>query len=322
MLDKVFESFTQVNPESNRKHGGTGLGLSIVKNIVTQLNGKISLESKLGKGSVFKVVIPFKMIENSSLNDVPLVNNIDYGLALKGLKILLAEDNTMNQKLVIMMLKKFDLKIDLAETGVEALKALKSNFYDLILMDIQMPDMDGIEATKIIRKDFPNDKKNIPIIALTAHAFQEELDKCIEVGMNAHVIKPIEIQDFLNTIVNCVNVSKRELVMDLSYLKGLSGGDHQMLKDIILTYQAEMPEILMELTKGFEKSDAQHLGRMAHKAKSSFKMLGMESANNALVQIEIKAKNNQLSGVNELIGLVQNQFEMAMKSLSESVLKN
>ncbi len=185
-----------------------------------------------------------------------------------------------------------------------------------------MPEMDGMEATKIIRKDFPDDKKNIPIIALTAHAFQEELDKCMEVGMNAHVIKPIDSQDFLSTIVKCIDASKQNLVMDLAYLKELSGGDRQMLKDIILTYQVEMPEILADLKSGNEKNDAQKVSRMAHKAKSSFKMLGMETAFNSLLQIENKAKENQLAGVQKLIDVVQNQFDMAMKELSDTIIKN
>ena len=321
MLDKVFDSFTQVNPESNRKHGGTGLGLSIVKNIVQQLHGKISLQSELGKGTLFKVVIPFNTNESISTESSLPILPVDFSSQLKGLRILLAEDNTMNQKLVIMILKKFDVQIDLAETGIEALKAIKSNEYDMVLMDIQMPEMDGIEATKIIRNDFSEDKKNIPIIALTAHAFQEELDKCIEVGMNACVIKPIETNLFLKTIVANVQKSKQSLVMDISYLKDLSGDDEQMLKDIILTYQIEMPEIIHELNLALGKLDAKQLGRMAHKAKSSFKMLGMEVAFNALLDIEMSAKNNSFKGVSEMIYVVQNQFDMAMDKLMDTVLK-
>lgn len=291
MLKKVFDSFTQVNTGSNRKYGGTGLGLSIVKKIVQQLKGSIHLKSELRKGTEFIVKIPFKILQNNENLNLP-ADKVSKDLTLpKGLRILLAEDNVMNQKLVLMILKKYPVVVDLAETGVEVIKALKANEYDVVLMDIQMPEMDGIEATKIIRKEFGEAKRNIPIIAMTAHAFQEELDKCIKVGMNAHVIKPIDTENFINTVNNCLHQKDNPAIIDFSYLEKIFDNDKAMIGEVIQTFEWEIPEILGELQEGIDGQNWEQASKMAHKAKASFKMFGMHECVTRLVQIEVDAKS-------------------------------
>jgi signal transduction histidine kinase/DNA-binding response OmpR family regulator len=316
MIDRVFDSFIQVNSESNRKYGGTGLGLSIVKKIVRQLKGTIKLTSKLREGTKFVITIPFKIAENFSERKKKLkVANLNLTLP-KGLKILLVEDNLMNQKLVLMILKDYPVKVELAENGVEAIKALKINNYDLVLMDIQMPEMDGIEATKIIRNKFSEKKKNIPIIAMTAHAFQEEIDKCIMVGMNSHVIKPIDVENFITTINDCLKEKDEEqLFIDLSYLNSLLGNDQAMIAEIINTFKQETPLILAEIVKGISENDSDKILKMAHKAKASFKMFGMEKAVNALVKMENDGKVGDLSQVEMLQTIVSTQFKRAVEIL-------
>lgn len=315
MIGKVFDSFTQVTPESNRKYGGTGLGLSIVKKIVSQLKGSISLKSQVNKGTEFTVNIPFKIADDFDERKLEIEKPIRDLKLPKGLRILLAEDNIMNQKLVLMIMKKFDVQVDLAETGVEVIKALKVNTYDVVLMDIQMPEMDGIEATKIIRKEFGEEKKNIPILAMTAHAFQEELDKCLLVGMNDHVIKPIDTEDFINKMNKCLEGEVVKLSIDLSYLRKLFDNDMDMIKEVLATFEEEMPEILMSLQDGIDNQDTIQTERMAHKAKTSFKMLGMHKVVESLIKIEQYSKEGQIFKIQEYKDFTVSQYKRAIEML-------
>ncbi len=320
MIHKVFDSFTQVNPESNRKYGGTGLGLSIVKKIVKQLKGSISLTSKLRVGTEFIIEIPFKIADDFQERKNRLGKSTKHLKLPEGVKILLAEDNVMNQKLVLLILKKFKVTVDLAETGVEAIKALKSNDYDLILMDIQMPDMDGIEATKIIRKEFSDKKKNIPIIAMTAHAFQEELDKCLIVGMNDHIIKPIDTELFINKVNACLEKGDNQLSLDLTYLSNMFNDDYEMITEICNTFMEEMPEILNDIQIGIVQHNGEHTARMAHKAKASFKMMGMDKTVESLIQMEKYSKSGELDKLPSLYQFIKSQFDLSVLELKSNKL--
>jgi CheY-like chemotaxis protein/HPt (histidine-containing phosphotransfer) domain-containing protein len=240
----------------------------------------------------------------------------------EGLKILLVEDNLMNQKLVLMILKDYPVTVDLAENGLEAIKALKINDYDLVLMDIQMPEMDGIETTKIIRNKFSDKKKDIPIIAMTAHAFQEEIDKCMMVGMNSHVLKPIDVENFITTINACIAEGEDDkLFIDLTYLNSLLGNDKAMITEIIETFKEETPMVLAEMAAGIEIDNADKIAKMAHKVKASFKMFGIEKAVTALVKMEVDCKAGDLSQIKILKGIVDKQFKRAVELLKPENVK-
>ena len=191
-VENIFESFTQASSDTNRKFGGTGLGLSISKQLVEMQNGKIKVESEPGKGTTFIVTLPFESAENknpvgnsSGSNDVQL-NKI------RNAKILLVEDNEFNRIVAIDTLTEYlgDIKIEMAGNGKEAIEKVKAGNFDLVLMDIQMPEMDGYEATKYIRSQLTMPLQQIPILAMTANATQEEIEKCLECGMSGHVPKP------------------------------------------------------------------------------------------------------------------------------------
>lgn len=320
MIHRVFDSFVQVNPESNRKYGGTGLGLSIVKKIVHQLNGSIKLESQLNKGTNITVTLPFEVTNDFvNKNQKQVSRNSDLKLP-SGLKILLVEDNVMNQKLVLMIFKRYPVQVDLAENGLEAIKALKTNDYDVLLMDIQMPEMDGIEATKIIRREFGPSKRNTPIIAMTAHAFQEELDKCMMVGMNGHIVKPIEVENVIQVINDSLLTNQEELY-DMSYLNDLFEGDQTMINEIVMTFEQEIPILFEDLSRAIEQSNADAVSRLAHKAKSSFKMFGMEKSLKALVKMENDGKKGDLTAVNTLFELVSDHFQKNIKKIKSSTIQ-
>jgi signal transduction histidine kinase/ActR/RegA family two-component response regulator len=186
-INYIFENFTQASSETNRKFGGTGLGLAITKKLIELQNGEIFVESKLHEGSKFSFILGFKESINISKN---INTNIFETKSLKGLKILLVDDNKINTIIAIQFLKKWDIDVDTAINGVLAVDKIINNHYDVVLMDLQMPEMDGYEATKKIREINEDYFKNLPIIALTASATIEIREKCKKVGINDFITKP------------------------------------------------------------------------------------------------------------------------------------
>lgn len=207
--ENIFQSFTQANSSTTRTHGGTGLGLTITKQLIELQKGTIWVESELGKGSTFSFELTFTVEENGEeaerhsekldqkVNNVILHN-------LKGIKILLVEDHPINQMLARNVLEEWGFNVDLAENGSICLDMVAEKDYDLILMDLNMPVMDGLTASKEIRSGKYTTNSDVPIIAMTASAYSEDSDKCIEAGMNDYISKPFEPQDLLEKTYNNV----------------------------------------------------------------------------------------------------------------------
>ena len=224
---RLFQSFSQAESSTARKFGGTGLGLSISKNIVNMMGGEIWVESEPGKGSVFTFTVKIKKAKpaagdaqaadslsasavqdgrGKSAQGAPDGKSINFQDAMEGIfdgvQILLAEDVEINREIVVALLEPTMIKIDCAENGAEAVSMFSANpqGYDLILMDVQMPEMDGYEATQKIRETGLPGADTIPILAMTANVFKEDIEKCIESGMNGHVGKPLDINDVIEKI--------------------------------------------------------------------------------------------------------------------------
>ena len=206
-LDYIFDMFTQETSSTTRKFGGSGLGLAICKKLVELQGGSIHVESEPGKGSVFSFRIKYKIEKNQHITetanaDKPIIKN-----NLKGIRILLAEDNEFNQMVAVDTLESAieDVKVDIAKNGKEAVDMIQINNYDIVLMDIQMPEMDGHEATKMIRSSHDNKINAIPIIAMTASVIKAEVDKCFESGMNEFVGKPFSVDELMEKISKMIN---------------------------------------------------------------------------------------------------------------------
>ncbi len=206
-LESIFESFTQINNDTSRLHEGTGLGLSIVKRLVDLQNGTIQVKSKIKEGSVFSFSIPYKIINDELLNkgadDSP-----DEEISIQGIhNILLVEDNLINQELAKDTITSWgeNFIVDVAENGKEAIMAIQNKDYSIVLMDIQMPVMDGHEATQFIRKSLPDPKCKVPIIGMTAHAMTSEKETALNNGMDEYITKPFNPDELKHKIKMFIN---------------------------------------------------------------------------------------------------------------------
>lgn len=210
-LDKIFIPFEQETHEKEKSYRGTGLGMSIVKQIVDIMGGEIFIDSEKGKGTITTVILPLKIATKEQYDNAHEDDNIIENIDFKNMRVLLCEDNKVNAKVADNYLKKKDLFVELAENGKKALDMFNASpvgYYDFILMDIQMPIMDGIEATKEIRKSDHLQGKSIPIIALSTNIMDEEKRKAIQAGMNGYISKPIEINLLFNVIGKILNKSE------------------------------------------------------------------------------------------------------------------
>ncbi len=205
-VEKIFEPYSRETRFGAKNISGTGLGMPIVKSLVSQMSGQITVESELGKGSIFTVTIPLETVKQTDAKTDSETSLSDFCLA--GRKILLAEDNDFNMEIATEILSMNDIEVTQAWNGVQAVEAFKASppfFFDAILMDMQMPEMDGCEASRTIRSLNRPDAAHIPIIAVTANAFAEDIAMTTEAGMNAHISKPIDFPILYRTLENLIN---------------------------------------------------------------------------------------------------------------------
>jgi len=199
---QIFDFFEQASNDASRRYAGTGLGLSIVKKLVSLQGGEVFLESKLGRGSNFYFRLPFETVRDVLLQHaVPasVTTNVHVEDIGRDIHVLIVEDNPINQRLVIKLMEARGYQTTVAEHGRIAVEELAARDYDIVLMDLQMPEMDGYEATKLIRK-MAAPKKNTPIVAMTAHTIKGELEKCLSIGMNDYISKPFSAAELYQKV--------------------------------------------------------------------------------------------------------------------------
>lgn len=318
-VPRVFERFNQASNDTSRKYGGTGLGLSIVKRLIEMNGGQISLQSTVGKGSRFEAIIPYGVSE-AKTNHVALEKMHD--VHKLNASILLVEDNILNQKLALKVLSDFDCETEVAENGKVAVEKLKQRAYDLVLMDMQMPEMNGYEATAIIRNELKN---NVPIIAMTAHAMNTEKEKCLALGMNDYISKPFQVEDLFNRMSTqlkgkaFVNHSDEKQIngkngLRLEYLEKIAGGNRQFMKEILDEFVQRVPEDLSELKKGIETEKYEDIRNYAHKLKSSLPVAGLDIHVSLLTRIEeLASKKSGLGEIRENFVTVEKVCKEALK---------
>ena len=308
----VFSSFSQASNDTTRKYGGTGLGLTISRQLAELQGGSIGLNSEDGKGSTFSLDITYKhgtAAAEQTANASPkatATNKTDYIP-----HILLAEDNEINQLFVKTILKK-QFKLMVAPNGKVVIDLLNKEHFDLILMDLHMPEMDGYTATSVIRKMDDQEKRTIPIIALTAAAIKGEKEKCIAAGMDDYISKPFETQDLIDMIYKHIGGHNAPTgttgnaaadnqpengapatdfkFIDPTHLDSVTDGDEKFKQELISVFVQQMPTLLVGLEKALQEKDYKQLSAIAHKTKSSVALMGIESLRADMAELEQKAK--------------------------------
>lgn len=198
-LEAIFESFTQADGSTQRKYGGTGLGLAISRRLVEMMDGSITVESREGAGSAFSFEIP---LERSVIDDAPTTKEIEAAAVPPGLRVLLAEDNKVNVLVATTLLRQYGCEVEIAENGLRAISLAAANRYDVVMMDMQMPICDGLEATRAIRQaEARNGGRRLPIYALTANVMSENRAECAAAGMDGFIPKPVKREDVERALV-------------------------------------------------------------------------------------------------------------------------
>ncbi|ANE50997.1 response regulator [Flavisolibacter tropicus] len=278
----IFDRFQQADAETSRRFGGTGLGLSIVKQLVDLQGGIIQVNSELNKGSEFIVRLSYKPTSDS--DHFIQIGHEDEKPAIDNLRVLVAEDNQMNQQLVRHLMNQWKIDYVLASNGREAIDIIKRDEVSLVLMDIQMPEMDGYTATQIIRSEL---NKDVPIVAMTAHAMPGEKERCLSYGMNDYISKPVKENELYSILKHYALQPKKQPVqantsaeaftlIDLTYLRDLSMGDTSFEEEIIKQFIIQVPQELDELHQAMQEGNQQKMKSIAHGMKSSVAYVGLK----------------------------------------------
>jgi PAS domain S-box-containing protein len=312
-LPLLFNSYSQAGADIARKFGGSGLGLSIVKQLTEAQYGTIQVRSTPGKGSTFTVSIPYKKANTDKLSVKQ--NEIFPLTPTRELNILLAEDNLLNQKLAVEMLKEYGHSIEIAKNGREAVKKIKNQQFDMILMDVRMPVMDGWEATRLIRTELESPKKNTPIIALTASITENEIKKCMEAGMNDYISKPFAM-NVLNKKMEAllIDLPKRSLI-DLSYLNEALKNNKELILEVMKLFISIVPQIMTEIESLYGQWNREKLVQSVHKIKSNLKAMGMDDA--VTIANLIEADTNQKISRAKLAPMIRSLSQYCNEAIKE-----
>ncbi|MDI5950114.1 PAS domain S-box protein [Flavobacterium sp. LB2P87] len=332
---KIFENFQQASSGTSRLYGGTGLGLAIVKQLVEPQGGSIRVRSTVNEGSTFSFTLSFQ----KTSADAELENEImELDTEIKNIKVLVVEDIPLNQLLMKTLLDDFGFARDIAENGKIAIEKLKENDYDIILMDLQMPEMNGFEATEYIRNTM---KSKIPIIALTADVTTVDLAKCKAVGMNDYIAKPIDERLLYSKIVGILkkpklakltaklneNIEDKKIkCIDLVYLNQRTKSNPKLMMEMISLYLAQTPPLINTIKQSLEEKNWDLLGAAAHKMIPSFSIMGISTnfENIAKKIQEFAITQEKSEGIEDLVMQLEEICLQACQELQEefNIIKN
>ena len=337
-FEKIFASFEQVKSKKARLKKGTGLGLAIVKSLVERQGGKIRVTSTEGKGSIFTVEIPFRYSDRDDLilgSDIIDESGYTYK-DLHGLNILIVEDNEMNQLVATNILKLWGCTYKIANNGKHALEIFEGENFDLVLMDLSMPVMDGFETSLHIRRDFEFPKRDVPVLAFTASAMIESRDRIYECGMNDYISKPVKPQELYKKILKLAGKVSPEgeregnstathtavkgepghfKYIRLDYLDELTGGDSELVDEMLRLFYDNTPPVLEKLALLYEEKNWDEMKKVAHKFKPTLSYVGIHELDGVVPQLEKHAQDFDPDG--KIPGLIDTLQYYCKEALDE-----
>lgn len=339
-LETVFEGFSQANTSDARKFGGTGLGLTISKQLVEMMGGSISIESKEANdeqdsnhGTTFSFCVELKKGSEERLHKRILSEEHVDGHILDGLNILIVDDNEYNRIVASDTLtSKSSMAVSTAESARQAIDMIQHEAYHAILMDLQMPEMDGYEATKFIRTQLPFPVCDIPIIALTASVLKKDIDQCLQAGMNSFVPKPFKASELITAIAGVLNIELKHIqpvtsaettiqaikqVTNLDYLHGFCEGNQARMKKYIDMFLKSAPMLKTNIEVALQENNFEEVANQVHASRTKFVMMGMKASNELSVTIEKACRDTELSQKPvDLIRQLLEDIQLAFKELN------
>ncbi|MCC3157480.1 PAS domain S-box protein [Hymenobacter sp. 15J16-1T3B] len=286
-LERIFDSFTQAYADTSRKHGGTGLGLTISRALVEQMGGQLAVTSTLGQGSTFAFQVTLPKADRAQLPAATAPATLDTG-ALQGKRVLLVEDNEINRDVARLLLEEWGVVVDEAVNGEAGVQQFYAQPYDAVLMDIQMPGMNGLDATARLLQHPDPQRARTPIVALTANAFREDNELYLAAGMTATLAKPFEEADLYRTLVQVLHrpAAPAAPAYDLQPLRDMARGKEAFVTKIIRSFLLNMPDSLQELQAAAAAANWPAVARIVHHIKPNLTALRVPGTEGPVAQLE------------------------------------
>jgi len=333
-IDRIFEPFVQAASSGQSPRAGTGLGLTICKELANLMGGAIRVQSTLGTGSSFSLCLPLEAVLEANTVPQALNDNTESG-NLIGKRVLLVEDVALNRFLVEAMTAEWGIELEMAENGAEGLKKVRQATYDLVLMDVQMPVMDGVQATRVIRQLSDSSIASIPIVALSANAFDSDRRSYLEAGMNDTLSKPFDSEQLRAVMLRVLSgetcaiqpslsistPTAVGLAIDLSYLNRVGNGNPGFVQTMLQSFAESVDESCTEMKEMLKNRDRKAIGEVAHKLKFALGVVGVTTLKDTVAFLEAQGKGVGEPTSDEEYAQVVKTFVEAMRQLKTEASK-